>query len=150
MNWDHSETASEISWRLTVISSPLCLCLQTRTFPSEFCIKFRMLFLFLTYCWAPWHLSREPNTKSEIPCLFWNSRVRYHLHHGPSLPTILGQLNPIQNLPLYCFTIDSIRIHNYEIKTKFMRIVGNVVNVVGIGVIIIIIVIIFLNGLVQR
>jgi len=28
-----------------------------------------MHFLFLTYCWAPWHLSREPNSKSEIPCL---------------------------------------------------------------------------------
>jgi len=40
-----------------------------------------------------------------------------------------------------------MRIQNYEIKTKFVRVVGTVVNVVGISVIIIIIVIIFMNGL---
>jgi hypothetical protein len=142
-----SETASEISWRLTVIFSPLCLCLQTSPFPSEFCIKFCMHFLFFTYCWASWHLSREPNTKSEIPCIFWNPKVRYHLHHSLSLPPILGQLNPIHNLPLHCFTIESIQKQNYEIKTKFMCIVGTLVNVVDIGVIIIM-VIIFMNGLV--
>ena len=50
------------------------------------------------------------SASQEIPHIFWNPEVHYHVHQGLRQSPILDQKNPVHILPAYFFKIHFIII----------------------------------------